>query len=390
MRINEIKRHFCTRCLQGYTTKGLLEKHRTLCRGAAHRPTRIDMSEKGKNTLQFTNYQKQMKAPLVIYADSKSILEKISTCMLEPGASSTTQTEIHKPCGFSFVAVRSDGEVVKDFLYRGEDCVQRFLAALVDTESKLRESLKQKAPLQMTEQDWRDYNSAVSCHICKKDLVKHNQLDEADVFCPDTGEYLGKAHRHKKAPDSRLSCFFKVYNKIKPDDGEWAKRQPKPDDLEKEDDGICIHCDKPLLRPQFRDAVIDHCHITGQYCGKAHNTCNRSCFRIDPKRTIIPVVFHNLKEYNAHHLLRHIAEIEPAAQGTSFHTSFHTTSTRTSKSSCGSSAIQRKEASYSAKASTPRSTWAPSRDSMIHLSRRKRPSTARSTRLAFRTKTTPA
>ena len=129
----DTKRHFCTRCLQGYTTEGLLEKHRTLCRGAAYRPTRIDMPEKGKNTLQFTNYQKQMKAPFVIYADSESILEKISTCMPEPGASSTTQTEIHKPCGFSFVAVRSDGEVVKDFLYWGEDCVQRFLAALVAT-----------------------------------------------------------------------------------------------------------------------------------------------------------------------------------------------------------------------------------------------------------------
>ena len=127
---------FCTRCLQGYTTEGLLEKHRTLCRGTAYRPTRIDMPEKGKNILQFTNYQKQMKAPFVIYADSESILEKIPTCIPEPGESSTTQTEIHKPCGFSFVAVRSDGEVVKDFVYRGEDCVQRILAALIATEKR--------------------------------------------------------------------------------------------------------------------------------------------------------------------------------------------------------------------------------------------------------------
>ena len=170
------------------------------------------MPEKGKNTLQFTNYQRQMKAPFIIYADSESIIEKMDTCIPAPGASSTTQTEIHKPCEFSFIAVRSDGEVVKDFLYRGEDCVQKFLTALVATESDLRESLKQKAPLQMTKQDWHDFNSAVSCHICKKDLVKHNQRDEADVFCPDTGEYFGKAHRYKKAPGSRLSCFFEVYN----------------------------------------------------------------------------------------------------------------------------------------------------------------------------------
>ena len=152
---------------------------------------------------------------------------------------------------------------MKDFLYRGEDRMQRFLAVLVKTESELRESLKQKAPLQMTEQDWRDFKSAASCHICKKDLVKHNHLDATDVFCPNTGEYLGRAHRFKKAPDSRSSCFFEVYNEIKPDDGKRAKRQPKPDDADEAgdvgdvgdvnaDDGICIHCNEPLVRPQFR------------------------------------------------------------------------------------------------------------------------------------------
>ena len=325
------QRHFCLRCLQGYTTEELLEKLRTLCRGAAYRPTRIDMPEKGKNILQFTDYQKQMKAPFVIYADSESILEKMDTCIPAPGESSTTQIDKRKPCGFSFVAVRSDGEVVKDFLYRGEDCVQRFLAALVETESELREFLKQKAPLQMTEQDWRDFKSAASCHICKKDLIKHNHLDATDVFCPNTGEYLGKAHRFKKAPDSRSSCFFEVYNEIKPADGKWAKRQPKPDDADdaddagdvgdvgdvNEDDGICIHCNEPLVRPQFRDAVKDHCHITGKYRGAARNTCNRSYFRIDPKRITIPVVFHNLKSYDAHHLMLRIAEVDTYPQGTS-------------------------------------------------------------------------
>ena len=177
----------------------------------------------------------------------------------------------------------------------------------------------------MTEQNWRDFNSAASCHICKKDLMKHSHLDEVDVFCPNTGEYLGKAHRFKKAPDSRSSCFFEVYNEIKPDDGKWAKRQPKPDDAGNvgdvgdvnEDDGICIHCDEPFLRPQFRDAVKDHCHITGKYRGAAHNTCNRSYFRTDPKRITIPVVFHSLKSYDAHHLMLRIAEIDTYRQGTS-------------------------------------------------------------------------
>ena len=82
-----------------------------------------------------------------------------------------------------------------------------------------------------------------------------------------------------------------------------------------EDDGICIHCDEPLVRPQFRDAVKDHCHITGKYRGAAHNTCSH--FRIDPKRITIPVVFHNLKSYDAHHLMLRIDEVDTYPQGTS-------------------------------------------------------------------------
>ena len=128
--------HFCVRCLQGFTTQAVFQKHRTLCRGAPSRPTRIEMPEKGSNTLQFQNYQRQMKAPFVIYADCESIIEKYDTCIPPTERSSTTKTEMHKPCGFSFIAVRSDGLVTKTYIYRREDCVRHFLSALLQTERK--------------------------------------------------------------------------------------------------------------------------------------------------------------------------------------------------------------------------------------------------------------
>ena len=43
----------------------------------------------------------------------------------------------------------------------------------------------------------------------------------------------------------------------------------------------------------FRDAVKDHCHITGRYRGAAHNECNKK-LRINHKTDQIPVVLHNL------------------------------------------------------------------------------------------------
>ena len=45
----------------------------------------------------------------------------------------------------------------------------------------------------------------------------------------------------------------------------------------------CHVCDKPFEG----DSVRDHCHITGEYRGAAHNACNLK-LRLNPKTTSIP------------------------------------------------------------------------------------------------------
>ena len=55
--------------------------------------------------------------------------------------------------------------------------------------------------------------------------------------------------------------------------------------------------------------VKDHCHITGKYRGAAHSKCNQK-LRIDPYRTPIPIFFHNLKNYDSHHLISAIGRTE--------------------------------------------------------------------------------
>ena len=119
--------HFCDRCLQGFSSARVLNDHLYYCRGVKGIPARVEMPKKGENTLFFENYQNQLKKPWEIYADFESIVEKIHSCSPDPGQSSTTETSVHKPCGFCMLAVRSDGKTKGPYLYRGEDAVRGFL-----------------------------------------------------------------------------------------------------------------------------------------------------------------------------------------------------------------------------------------------------------------------
>ena len=204
------------------------------------------------NILCFTNFQRQMKASFIIYADCENIIEKLDTCIPSTQHSSTTKTEIHKPCGFSFVTVRLDGAVSDPFFYRGENCVQEFLSALLEAERGIRGALTHKAPLQMEEKDWKDFHTATVCHICKNDLIRHNVRDEIEVWDPTSGEYCGKVHRFTKAPGSRNSCYSEVLKLLTQDvEGKyiidkWSPRKQRPVEAGEEND--CFYCSGPLLR----------------------------------------------------------------------------------------------------------------------------------------------
>ena len=65
----------------------------------------------------------------------------------------------------------------------------------------------------------------------------------------------------------------------------------------------CHICKKPYEASDKR--VRDHCHVTGEYRGSAHEKCNRNFYLTDK----IPVVFHNLKGYDSHFIMQEIGNI---------------------------------------------------------------------------------
>ena len=296
-RHNESK-HFCERCLHGYKTRDLLERHKPECKGLLKSPTRTDMPKQGENKMTFTNRHKQMKAPYVVYADFECVVRKMPTCEPDNKKSFTMKTEKHEPCGFSYLVVRSDGQTFGPYTYRGEDAVFVFLRWLQNHEIEMRKDMENKRPLVMTNQDWQKYKRAGECHICNKSLHKDLYLDSMAVYDPDSEKYSGQSHRR---------CYHQaVNNRYVPHE----RRQQKDaiDQWIANTQETCLFCADPLLVPNFKDSVRDHDHMTGKYRGAAHNECNFK-LKLKPKTMPIPVIFHNLKGYDGHLLMQAMARV---------------------------------------------------------------------------------
>ena len=236
------RKFFCLRCISPHWTQETLEKHLVYCKGVDAPPCHAvfpEMNEDGSPdsppTIKFKKTQHMMKAPYVIYADTESIIHPVANPSTD---SNTTQTSEHVPCSFAYIIVRSDGQVMSEKLYRGEDCMDKFFEQLEGELEEIREDLKNIRIINMTQDDWAIHSAADKCWVCDGPFKPYEQGDT---------------------------------------EGLWKVR--------------------------------DHDHLTGKYRGPAHSKCNLS-LRIDPYRTPIPVFFHNLKNYDAHHLISAIGRTE--------------------------------------------------------------------------------
>ena len=262
------KKHFCVRCLQGFTKEELLQKHEEAC--VNEQPIRIEMPK--QNKIKFINYQKQMKVPYVIYADFESIIEPIHTALPNPKESNTTKTEHHNGCSFCYMVVCSDGTCQDPVLYRGENATEKFLEALEAEEKAIIAKLKNRKKMveSMTQEDWNVYHTA-NCWICEKPFIKLEKW---------TGALANKCFKC----EADLKHKYKYHDET----GKFI--------------GVCcIKCKPPHHK------VLDHCHITGKFRGPAHNACNLK-LRINPNTITIPVVFHNLRGYDSHLLMQSISK----------------------------------------------------------------------------------
>ena len=82
------------------------------------------------------------------------------------------------------------------------------------------------------------------------------------------------------------------------DKEKWTKQMTKRLIITDEDEEIRWICKRELNT----DKVRDHCHVTGNFRGAAHNKCNLK-LRIPRK---LPIIFHNLQGYDGHIIFKEL------------------------------------------------------------------------------------
>ena len=184
------RKHYCERCLHGYTREDLLEAHKPECRGIGQTAVGLEMPKEGKNAQAFQNHHKQLPAPYIIYADFEALTAKVEGPELEPTKSNTQRRQHHEACSYSYIVVRYDGQTEPPVKYRGSNAAEHFLESLQEEKRKIKGVLADPKAMRMTREDWHAFRTTETCHVCDKTL----EGDSVRDHCHITGKYRGAAH----------------------------------------------------------------------------------------------------------------------------------------------------------------------------------------------------
>ena len=164
----------------------------------------IEMPAEGTVT-KFKSFRETVEIPFVIYADLKSILEKLtvakeqtsdmqdSDMSASPDQENTEKLQKHVVCSYGYKVVCCyDGSMSKPFkMYRGLDSVNKFFTDIFEEEKEILEKLKQfqKTPMNLSIEEKVSHKNAKTCYVCENNFTKENR--KVRDHCHVTGNYRG-------------------------------------------------------------------------------------------------------------------------------------------------------------------------------------------------------
>ena len=195
------KKHHCRTCSHGFKSEELLKQHEE--QGClAVEGQEIKMPEVGA-TIEFKNHFKKLKAPYVIYADFECLTVPIDVKSKSTKAT-TTSYQNHRPCGFMINVVNAITGSSEPYLYRGEDCMDKFVEKMNEVRDDVMKKMKEVKEIIMTEDDKTDFDTATKCFVCGKGFQEGDK--KVRDHCHFTGKYRGCAH-----DDCNLAFSMRYY-----------------------------------------------------------------------------------------------------------------------------------------------------------------------------------
>jgi hypothetical protein len=133
-----------------------------------------------------------------------------------------------------------------------EEWNRSFMDELVKLEFQVKDYMEKKKPLDLTPQEQKDFHNATTCHICDEALEYGTYAEEKEEL------------KQRQALDASARL---------PSQGECRVR--------------------------------DHDHVIGNFRGATHSRCN---LNYNFTNYTIPVVFHNLKGYDSHMIIKNLSD----------------------------------------------------------------------------------
>ena len=154
---NKNKKWFCKSCLQCFSSKNVLIKHKEDCLSINGMQS-VDVED---GIIKFENYSNQLSVPFKIYADFECNLKDIEICE----GSCTQKYHDHLPCSYAFKVVCIDNRFRKPIVHRGENAAYEFIKAILEEYKYCKNIMKKhfNKNLIMSEEEQHLFQQSNSC-----------------------------------------------------------------------------------------------------------------------------------------------------------------------------------------------------------------------------------